>query len=351
MWTPALERALLDELSVAWHTANQAHFKQALRAPVLRLEDHARTLGTWERRSRTLTLSRPLVAQARWGQVVEVLKHEMAHQYVDEVLAVHDETAHGPAFQRVCARMGIDAAATGLPAAAEDASTSKGIRRIRKLLALAESPNRHEAEAAARRAHRMLLEHDLAAVQAGEPRRYGSRELGEPSERIPAHERILAGLIARFFFVEAIWVPGYVVADGRRGRVLEITGTPENLEVAAWVHAFVTATADSLWRRYQSEVGAPGGERRRFLSGVMSGFSEQLAAGTREAAEAGLVHVGDPGLRGWIGARYPRLRSVRTSVVASDAWHAGRSEGRGIVLHKPIAEGPSGKVHRLGSGR
>ena len=347
MWTPALERALLDEVSAAWADANATFFRRGLRPPVFRLEDAAATLGTWERRSRTLTLSRGLVAAARWGQVTEVLKHEMAHQYVNEVLGVHDEPAHGPAFQRVCRQMGIDAAATGLPAAEGD-DGSRVLRRIRKLLALADSPNRHEAEAAARRAHRMLLEHDLSAIASGEARRYASRELGTPKDRIDAHERILAGLLSRFFFVSAIWVPAYEVAAGRRGRVVEITGTPENLDVADYVHAFMLLTAEALWRRYRAETGAAGGERRRFLSGVMSGFSEQLDAGTREAAEAGLVHVGDAGLRDWVGRRYPRTRTVRTSVVASDAWHAGRSEGRGIVLHKPIAEGPSGKTRLIG---
>lgn len=347
MWTPDLERHLIDALRSHWHAINREQLRGALRPAALRLAAREGTLGTWERATRTITLSTPWVITARWGQVVEVLKHEIAHQYVDEVLGVRDEGPHGAAFQRVCARMGVDAAAAGEPEV-EDPEISKLLRRIRKLLALADSPNPHEAEAAARRAQRLLLEHDLAAVQSGEARRYRSREVGTPKGRIDAHERLLAGLITRFFFVDAVWVPAYLPEEARYGQVLELIGSPENLDVAEWVHGFVLATAASAWDRYRATSGAVGGQRRRFLSGVMTGFSEQLAAGKREAEAVGLVHVGDAGLKDWVRRRFPRLRSVRADVVADDAWHAGRAEGREIRLHKPIREGPTGPIRQLG---
>ena len=41
--------------------------------------------------------------------MVEVLKHEMAHQYAHEILGARDESAHGEAFRTVCQRLGIDA--------------------------------------------------------------------------------------------------------------------------------------------------------------------------------------------------------------------------------------------------
>ena len=55
-----------------------------------------------------------LVTEHPWTVVLEVLRHEMAHQYVDEVLGVHDETAHGPTFQAVCEARAIDGRAAGV---------------------------------------------------------------------------------------------------------------------------------------------------------------------------------------------------------------------------------------------
>jgi hypothetical protein len=62
-------------------------------------------LGRWIESTRTLEISRPLVLEQPWGIVVEVLKHEMAHQYVSEVLGERHETAHGPNFRPVVQRL------------------------------------------------------------------------------------------------------------------------------------------------------------------------------------------------------------------------------------------------------
>ena len=37
--------------------------------------------------------------------------------------------------------------------------------------------------------------------------------------------------------------------------MLELCGTPANLEVAAYVHAFLTDTAQRLWREHKRALG------------------------------------------------------------------------------------------------
>jgi hypothetical protein len=80
---------------------------------VLVFAETTRRLGQWSRARRTLELSRTLVLVRPWLEVLGVLEHEMAHQYVDEVLREHGEPPHGPTFQRVCADRAIDARAAG----------------------------------------------------------------------------------------------------------------------------------------------------------------------------------------------------------------------------------------------
>ena len=53
---------------------------------------------------------------------------------------------------------------------------------------------------------------------------------------------ILAGILSDHFFVEVIWVPVWRPLDGKRGSVLEVCGSPANLELAEYVHAFVNHT-------------------------------------------------------------------------------------------------------------
>src|SRR5688572_6585929 len=104
----ALEAALLHELREHYRLLALAHFKGTLKLPQIELVPSRARLGRWIEATRTIEISRPLVVSKPWGVVVEVLKHEMAHQYVCEVLGERGESAHGPRFRAVCHRLGID---------------------------------------------------------------------------------------------------------------------------------------------------------------------------------------------------------------------------------------------------
>src|SRR5262245_29317158 len=110
--TAEIEAALVRELRATYQDINATYFRRALQPAAIELSDAASWLGRWNREVRSIELSRPLVLEKPWGKVVEVLKHEMAHQYVHEVLGQTSETAHGPAFQDVCRAVGIDASAS-----------------------------------------------------------------------------------------------------------------------------------------------------------------------------------------------------------------------------------------------
>ncbi len=332
----AMERVILRELTREWATININHFRSALKAPQLELVDGDRNLGEWRRAHRVIAFSRGFVLAKPWGVVVEVLKHEMAHQYAHEVLGAVDETAHGPAFRQVCERLGIDAAASGLPVAGEvDAEQDRILRRVQKLLALAESPNANEAQAAASAARKLMLRYNIDTL----PSAYGFRHLGEPTGRLQEHERVLATVLGDHFFVDVIWVTAFDVYTGRTGRVLEICGTQPNLEMATYVYGFLRETAARLWLQHKRIHRIYGDkDRQRFLAGVMRGFHEKLQEGARESREEGLVWVGDPGLDRYMHQRYPRVRNVRYGgKPRTEAWEQGRAAGREIVLHKPVA--------------
>lgn len=198
-----LEAALLRELSTTWHEIAQSHFPRALQAPVVALSDSPHRLGCWHRLHRTVSIARELVFQQPWGVVREVLKHEIAHQYVDEVLGIHDETAHGPAFARVCREHGIDATAAGLPTGSGGSPATSGqnpvLRRIMRLLALADSPNLHEAEAAMNEARRLMVAHNIDAAATASTDGYRFRHVGPAKARTDTSERILAGILSRHF--------------------------------------------------------------------------------------------------------------------------------------------------------
>ncbi|NVB43020.1 DUF2786 domain-containing protein [Pseudenhygromyxa sp. WMMC2535] len=363
----ALEAKLLERLVLEWVSINYTYFNDALRQPVLRLSDTRARLGQWIGGERCLEISRSLVLERPWPEVLEVLKHEVAHQFVDECLHV-DESAHGPTFQQVCARLGIDGRASGAPQApadaVEDDATTRVVARIRKLLALAQSPNLNEAEVAATQARRLMLKFNVAAeraAQAGQAegagdRRYGYRHLGEPSGRILEHDRRLARILIEYFFVEAIWLPVYRPREGKRGSVLEICGLEANLLMAEHVHTFLRRTALELWKDYGRESGRTSNrDRQAFLAGVMRGFEAKLAEQDRGFQEQGLVWVPGAELGAYFQRRFPKTVTVRRGGARrNDAYDEGRRAGREIVLSQPVesaAPSGSGRRRALKAGR
>lgn len=325
---------------------NATYFSRSMFRPVIALADASGRLGRWMPETRTIEISRRALLEHGWGVVIEVLKHEMAHQFVDEVLRVKDETAHGNVFREVCRQRGFDASASGAPVAPEAGGEQERVlARVAKLLALAESPNVHEAQAAMNAAQRLMLKYNLETVARGRRTTYGFRHLGRATGRVSESERVLASIIAEHFFVQVIWVPVWRPLEAKHGSVLEVCGTPENLEMAEYVHSFLTHTAERLWREYKRERSIRrNANRRTFLAGVMMGFREKLEAQRLEDGRHGLVWVGDADLEAFYRTRHPHIRRTRyLGNRRTDAYAHGREAGRRIVLHRGVSEGASGR--------
>jgi len=343
---PELERSLLKQLEVEWGHLNRDRLKRAMVPPVLELADAQHILGRWQRLSRTLALSREFATTAPWGHVVEVLKHEMAHQYADEVLGATDERAHGPAFRRACERLGVDSRAGGALTEHATPERSSALRRIRKLLALASSDNQHEAEAAMNRAQKLMLEHNISLGHDAE-HRYEFREIGPSRKRFAGWEKLLAGLLAQRFFVRVVWVQTFIRERGTTGRTLEINGSPENVAFAAHAHDYLRYTAGRLWREHKQRLGLRSdANRQRFLAGVMVGFSSKLEQQADVCEQAGLVWVPDASLEDHVARRHPRLRrGRRVRIGGSGGYAEGREAGRGIELNRPVSStSPTGRA-------
>jgi hypothetical protein len=347
--TVELERLALRAVRRSFDDLNGTLFRWQLKPPAFELVDVASRLGRWNGADRVIELSPKLLTDHGWGTLVEVLKHEMAHQFVSEVLGVLDETDHGPVYRKVCEERGIDGRAAGVPEASGAPHREQVLERIQKLLALAQSQNEHEAQAAMSAAQRLMLKYNIENVLKGGAHAYGFRHLGAPSGRIHESQRILATILNDFFFVEVIWVPVYRPLEGKRGSVLEVCGTRENLELAEYVHDFLTQTAERLWREYRKRSGTTTGKHHlAYLSGVMFGFREKLISERRKNENEGLVWVGDGELHQFFRGRHRHIRWSRSLSKRRSAAHfEGREAGRGIVLHRGIRAGAADGPPRL----
>ncbi len=345
--TAELLRAALLALCDSYDTLNAQLFKGQLKRPILAFSDTRQRLGHWIAEGRRMELSRYLLTDVGWGVLVEVLKHEMAHQYLEEVLGEPAQEPHGEAFRRICEQRGIDPAASGLPGAATlSADTERVLDRVTKLFRLAEQGETHEAEAAMAAARRLMLKYNLTQLHRSS---YAFSHLGEPTGRVSEAERILASILDEHFFVQVIWVPVWQPLRGKSGSVLEICGNRENLELAGHVYAFLRDAAERSWQAYKKTSGLPGNAlRREYLAGVMTGFRDKLAAAQKRHKEQGLVWVGDAQLTSYFKRRHPRVRWIRgTGKRRPEAFTHGRAAGRQLDLHPPVPARTSGETRLL----
>lgn len=347
-----LHGAWLERLRAKWRLTNTLRLGGALQQPVFAIDcGVARRLGQWNKLGRLLSVSEEHILTAPWLEVEKTLLHEMAHQYVDEVLQVAGETAHGPAFAQACEKIGVTPEATAKKSAADGAEIDKVLQKVQKLLALAESQNVHEAEAAMAAANRLLLEYNIDVQQARKQNEYGNRRIGKAAAAISIDAKLVGGILAEFFFVECLWVSQYNAILDRDERILEIMGTPTNLELAAYVHDFLHHAVARHWAVARGKLGRGDiSTKREFSAGMLTGFTAKLRAERKGSAERGLVWVGDPALKGYVRQRYPRVSSMASSAGwhASDAHAAGRAAGQNLQIHRGVTHhGAGGRL--LGS--
>ena len=332
----SLERAWLRQLAHRWRQLNHELLNDRLRPPTFSLDDATQRLGSWHGDTRTLTLSRHHILDAPWREVVETLRHEMAHQVADELLGGH-ERPHGEVFKRACAMLQISSGEVSEDAS--EAKLRKILDRVQKLMALAESDNPHEAQLAMSLAHRNLLKVHLSPEQLQTDHRYLRRVLGRSAAALPLSWKLVGNILEEFFFVQCVWVTTYNPRRDRMERELEVSGRPADVDMAAWVHDFLHAESERLWRRARERGQASGAAGRRdFCVGVLLGFRDKLRA-ERETCEAtGLVWVGDSDLQAFVERRHPRLRSLGGGGVRrNQALAEGRREGNRLTLRRPVA--------------
>jgi len=329
-----LERAWIRQLAWEWRSINEERLGGVLRLPVFALLQGKSRLGLWEAHLRTLSISTEHIWNDSWDEVIDTLRHEMAHQLVSEVYKERGESAHGAAFKKASERLGVGELLED-GSSGETRETQAIVRKIHKLFALASSNNVHEAEAAMATANTLLLKYNLAEVAEGGPSRYVSQRLGVSAAAIPLHWKLVGSILNRFFFVECIWVSTYDAKKGRAERLLEVSGTPENVQMAEYVHEFLHASAAELWGKARKTHG--GKRRREYLAGVLYGFEEKLESEKHKNKENGLVWLGDKALKSYFSAKYGRISSLRGrgSRVGS-AHQAGKEAGKRLKLQRPM---------------
>lgn len=342
-----LRTAWTRKLVMWWQHYNALFLNDAMTLPVIRLGEGVSTLGSWQSERRTLTIADVHIQRDPWLAVMDTLRHEMAHQYVDEVLGIHDEAPHGSAFRSACEKLRCqpEARAQASDLDTESIEEDRILRLLQKVLSLAKSPNENEAQAAMQKAHQLLMKYNIDLVALDQKRRFEMRCLGKVKGRHTSAELWLGSLLGRFFFVEVLWVQSYDAQRDQVGTVMQIYGTPENLDMATYVYDYLTRVVDELWQQYRLDKRVQNNrERQRYFAGVLAGFYQKLdvQAETLATSEA-LVWKGDAQLQAYFRYVNPNVQTRQGGGVRlTEAYRAGVQDGQSVVIHRPVESAGDG---------
>ena len=356
LWAAQLQR---EHTEISW-------YHQAKLSPVvIRLSDMMSTWGTWDSFFRTITISTRLVREHSWDVVLQVLKHEMAHQYVTETLGIVGDTTHGEAFQRACKKLGVAAwacRATGeipehIPTLRERVLSPDDERllgRVEKLLSLAQSSNEHEALLAMERVRELYTRHNLKRLKnITKDEGMDSLYLGRKKKKTDQAEVKILSILNQHFKVRVIHTNLYDAATCERYKAAEILGRRENVILAEYVYHFLLQQSESLWVSHKRQTGCAGALRRSYQLGVLCGFAEKLSksavvedtvAQTENLSASDMKSlrvVEREEMDDFVGTRYPRLakKSYGRGRIDASSFASGQTAGRSLNLNRPLRSG------------
>ena len=304
-----------------------------------------RLLGFFDPSFHTLGVNRSLMLEAGEGVIADVVRHEVAHlmTFVRHGLS---ETDHGPAFRAFCRSVGWGPGVWGATvdvregnARDPDPGHDRLLSRVRKILALGDSPNPHEAEAAALKANELLVRHNLSRSDAlgdGEEETCLKRVLR--SKRRSMKLLCIADILRTFLVFP-------VTNSGRDGVWLEVVGDRAAVEMADYVAGALDHILERLWEGHRKRHPGLGGIRMKnsFFLGVGKGYVRKIEGAQRARFTGREITLFQAGLVERARAIYGGL-SYRGIGARTDSWASGLGEraGRDLSIRKGVGSGGGG---------
>lgn len=220
------------------------------------------------------------------------------------------------------------------------------IDKIKKLLALANSSNEHEAALAASHAQRLLSEHNLAMADieaAHKPDRADQVETAV-SKTLPKWMRHLSAGVSSAFDCQAIHHP----STGK----MTFIGVGADAQVAAYTFTYLDRTVRKLCGTYmKQQVSSTITNRNRELMrqsyylGAVSTITAQLGKQKvcTPVTTGALVPVKEALIKQAMN-EIGNIRTVRSrrSYIHSDSYFKGQDDGRQVGVNQGIEQGRSG---------
>lgn len=238
--------------------------------------------GQWNPEKKIIEISLRLLRNYEWNAVIHVLKHEMAHQLVDEYLNMN-HNPHGESFKFACQLLEVDP--TRCMGSQELSSMTGGdegiLLKIKKLLAKGTNEAVTEAEGVAflQKAQELMIRYNVEIAELVDSGEFFVQHPITPLvTRWPDYFYSLGHLMVEQYHVQ------YIRYNSYGGAYLEYFGEPSNVDVAEYVSHVIIQQGSDLYQEFlkQHRERRNRGEFVRkasfsaFMNGLINGYKYKL---------------------------------------------------------------------------
>lgn len=326
-----------------------------LQKPIIIIEKLSNSFGKWDSVYNRIIISEDLIFKYSWCKVINVLKHEMAHQIVTQIYRSDD--THGAEFERAAQHLGLDPSyRKAILSIKEDFPNStysqhspdeiKIFQKIEKLLNLAESSNEHEALLAMEKVRQIYKKYNIERFQKNLETNYTTLTINLKIKRVPSSVFLITNILQNHFFVSTVFSKIYVVDENCEYRSLVLMGEHHNVMMAEYVYEFLIQKIQSLWKEYQIKERLPFKFKASYQKGLLTGFQSKLDALKNESIpnsivrqETALIKHYESKLNLYVKTQFPKTASINQGgLLYKDHYDRGTRDGRHINISRPITE-------------
>lgn len=334
------------------------YYKIKLKAPLISIENELAHWAEWDALARTIRIKRDLIERHSWYVVVEVLKHEMAHQYVSEY---HDEfqADHGEHFKAACTRLAVEPWARTASGILPDTHTfqsssqlspehEKILQRAKKLLQLASSSNVNESFLAMKMAMELLEKHKLEGFVKDQKDLPETLVIYFNKEKISRTTSRLLSILNSYFNVRVLSSTLYNAKTLKKEKIAEIVGFTQDVKFSEYIFEFLSRELEYLWKKVQKSGLSGRVDKNSYQLGVIAGLEKKLECESRENKKATQYYSGnaeqalqnmESKVANYFYNKFPRIHTRRSSGtrISGAAYMTGQVAGGKIEIRRPIS--------------
>jgi len=219
-----------------------------------------------------------------------------------------------------------------------DLDKERALEKIKKCLALGESSNPHEAEAALRQARKLMdkFHLDFSDVDASRAQEHEFK-IGSGSRAPVVWVKMLGNTVGNSMGCVTFF------RHGSRGQSIIFIGETGNAELAAYAYEVLLRQLERQRKEFVAKLdGYESGAKRKLGARFAEGWIGAIAAKVSEFG--GVSEEGERAINAYCSRVYPevkvsKMQRRKINMQEYKAMLAGEEEGEKVSLHKPVGRG------------